>query len=190
MNEIKTNNFEKIKDGNLMDISPIHVCRDCLGKNVRLKTLDGILKEVQSVNIGDMLLTYGDKVVTVSNIFMGRNETICHLRCDGCETYMSGNHPVLSENGKEIAVNKLKMGDKIMAENGGTVKVLSVEKEPYNDIVYNLTFEGERESVYIVADGIYAGDFNAHRELQETKEENEKILKQIREMCGKVFSEK
>lgn len=108
-----------------------------------------------------MLFAYGNKVVTVSNIFTARNETICRLRCDGCETYISDDHPVLSENGKEIAVNKLKAGDKIMAENSGIVKVLSVDKEPYDDIVYNFSYDGESESVYIIADGIYVGDINA-----------------------------
>lgn len=182
MNEIKIKNFDEIKASNLIDNPSIHIYRDCLGKSVRLKTYDGRLKEVQSVNIGDRLLAYGNKVVTVSNIFTGRNETIYHLRCDGCETSMSGNHPILSENGKEIAVNKLKVGDKIMAENGATVKVLSVDKEPYDDIVYNLVFEGERESVYILVDGIYAGDINAQNNMRETKEENERMLRQIGEM--------
>lgn len=187
MNEIKIKNFDKIKKCNLIDISSIHTCRDCFEKSVRLKTCEGIMKEVQSVNIGDRLLVYGDKVVTVSNIFTGYNETICRLCCDGFKTCMSGDHPVLSENGKGIAVNKLKVGDKIMAETGGTVKVLSVEKEPYGDIVYNLAFEGESESVYIVADGIYAGDFSAQKELKENKEENEKILKQIKERYKEFF---
>lgn len=188
MNEIK--NFDEIKECNLIDISPIHICRDCLGKKVRLKTCDGIIKEMQSVNIGDRLLAYGNKVVTVSNIFIGHEETIFRLRCDGYETYMSGNHPVLSENGKEIAVNKLKAGDKIMTENGRTVKVLSVNTEPYDDIVYNLAFEGENESIYIVADGIYAGDINAQNKLQENKEENERMLKQIAERYKEFLIEK
>lgn len=188
MNGIK--NFDEIKECNLIDISPIHICRDCLGKMVRLKTCDGIIKEMQSVNIGDRLLAYGNKVVTVSNIFIGHEETICRLRCDGCETYMSGNHPVLSENGKEIAVNKLKAGDKIMTENGRTVKVLSVNTEPYDDIVYNLAFEGENENIYIVADGIYAGDINAQNKLRENKEENERMLKQIAERYKEFLIEK
>lgn len=117
MNEIKIKPFDEINKCNCIDISSAHISRDCLGKNVRLKTCDGRIKEVQSVNIGDRLFAYGNKVVMVSNIFTARNETICRLRCDGCETYISGDHPVLSENGKEIAVNKLKAGDKIMAEN-------------------------------------------------------------------------
>ena len=145
---------------------------------------------MQSVNIGDMLFAYGNKVVTVSNIFTARNETICRLRCDGCETYISGDHPVLSENGKEIAVKKLKAGDKIMAENSGIVKVLSVDKEPYDDIVYNFSFDGESESVYIIADGIYVGDINAQNQLQKTKEVNEGMLNQIKEMYKEFLIEK
>lgn len=190
MNEIKIKPFDEINKCNCIDISSTHISRDCFGKSVRLKTCDGRIKEVQSVNIGDMLFAYGNKVVTVSNIFTARNETICRLRCDGCETYISGDHPVLSENGKEIAVKKLKAGDKIMAENSGIVKVLSVDKEPYDDIVYNFSFDGESESVYIIADGIYVGDINAQNQLQKTKEVNEGMLNQIKEMYKEFLIEK
>ena len=190
MNEIKIKPFDEINKCNCIDISSTHISRDCIGKSVRLKTCDGKIKEVQSVNIGDMLFAYGNKVVTVSNIFVGHNETIFRLRCDGCETYISGDHPVLSENGKEIAVNKLKAGDKIMAENSGIVKVLSVDKEPYDDIVYNFSFDGESESVYIIADGIYVGDINAQNQLLKTKGVNERMLNQIKEMYKEFLIEK
>lgn len=178
--------YEFLEGSNLIYIPPIHIYWGCLGKNVLLKTADGTLKTAESVKIGDRLLSHDGKTVTVNNVFTGRDKTIYRLRCDGIETLMSGAHPVLGENGKGIAVRKLRAGDKIMTENGGMTEVLSVKEEPYDDTVYNFTFEGENESVYVIADGIFAGDLNAQNEMpeepRENEEEKEKRLALIEEM--------
>ena len=175
-----------MKGSHVIYIPPIHIYWGCLGKSVLLKTADGTLKTAESVKISDRLLSHDEKTVTVDNIFKGHDETIYRLSCDGFETLMSGAHPVLGENGKGIAVRNLRSGDKIMTENGGMTEVLSVKEELYNDTVYNFTFEGENESVYVIADGIFAGDPNAQNEVsvepQETEDEKEKRLKLIEEM--------
>lgn len=187
--------YEFMEGGNLIYIPPIYIYWGCLGKNVLLKTADGTLKTAETVKIGDRLLSYGGKAVTVNNIFKGHDETIYRLSCGGLETLMSGSHPVLGENGKGVAVGNLRAGDKIMTENGGMTEVLSVREEPYNDTVYSFTFEGENESVYFIADGIFAGDLNAQNEAseepQETDDEKEKRLKLIEEMrslCQEIKS--
>lgn len=178
--------YKFLEGSNLIYIPPIHIYWGCLGKNVLLKTDSGALKRAESVKKGDKLLSHKGKTVIVDHVFTGHDKTIYRLCCDGFETCMSGSHPVLGKNGKGIAVKNLSKGDKIMVENGRMAEVLSVTEEPYNDTVYSFTFEGEKESVYFIADGIYVGDLNAQNEApeepQETEDEKERRLELVEEM--------
>ncbi|MBD5116388.1 MAG: hypothetical protein HDT48_02595 [Ruminococcaceae bacterium] len=189
--EEKREYYSFLNGSNLIYIPPIHIYWGCLGKDVLLKTADKKEKTAESVKIGDKLLSHDGRTVTVEDIYTGRDETILRLKCKGgYETLMSGAHPVLDKNGKGVPVRSLKAGDKIMTENGGTAEVISVTEEPYNDTVYNFTFAGESESVYIIADGIYAGDLNAQnaepeepRETEEEKELTRKLTEEMHIIC-------
>lgn len=184
--KVKREYYKFLEGSNIIYIPPIHIYWGCLGKSVLLKTDSGTLKTAETVKIGDRLLSHAGKAVTVDNVFTGHDKTIYRLCCSGFETLMTGAHPVLGENGKGIAVSNLRAGDRIMTENGGMTEVLSVREEPYNDTVYSFTFEGEKESVYFIADGIFVGDLNAQNqapeEPQENEEQKEKSLKLIGEM--------
>lgn len=187
--------YKFVEGSHTVYIPPINIYWGCLGKSVLLKTADGTLKTAESVKIGDRLLSRGGKIVTVDNIYTGREKTVYRLSGSGFETLMSGAHPVLGENGKGIAVRKLKAGDGIMTESGEAAEVLSVQEEPYDDMVYNFTFEGETESVYIVADGIFAGDLNAQneapegpRESEEEKENRQRLTDEMRGLFRELRS--
>lgn len=187
--------YEFLEGSHIIYIPPINIYWGCLGKSVLLKTADGTLKTAESVKIGDRLLSLGGKIVTVDNIYTGREKTVYRLSGSGFETLMSGAHPVLSENGKGIAVRKLKAGDRIMTESGEAAEVLSVTTEPYNDTVYNFSFEGETQSVYIIADGIFAGDLNAQNEApeepvesEEDKENRQRLTEEMRGLLRELRS--
>ena len=174
-------------------IPPIYIYWGCFGEDVMLKTADGSVKAARSIEVGDRLLTHSGEIVTTENIFKGNDKTIYRLKCTGgYETLLSGAHPVLCENGKGVPVRNLKEGDRVLTENG-SAEVVSVTEEPYSGTVYNFAFEGKSESVYIIADGIYAGDFNAQNEApeerHETEEEREErliLVEEMRSLCGRA----
>jgi hypothetical protein len=156
--------YKFLEGSNTIYIPPIYLYWGCFGKNVRIKTVEGTDQKACEIKIGDRLMAYGGKTVTVKHIITGQDEEIYRLNFADRETKLSGAHPVLDENGESIAANQLKAGDRLMAADGASAELLSVEKISYCDTVYNFAFEDETESVYVIADGLYAGDLNAQNE--------------------------
>lgn len=160
----------------------------CFGKDVRIQLENGGEKRASEINPGDRLKAYGGKTVAVGNVFTGHDEKIYRITLsDSRVTMLSGTHPVLGEGRSPIAANKLKPNDKIMTGDGNLAEVLTVEEVPYNDVVYNFTFENEDRSVYVIADGIYAGDFLAQNETPRApsmsdvdRDRYQKILDELR----------
>ncbi len=180
--------YYKFENGsNTIYIPPIYIYWGCFGKDVRIKTASGIEKTAAAIKIGDQLLAYGGATVTVADIITGRDASICRLKISGgYETLLSGAHRLLDENGQSVTVRELKKGDKVLTESGQAAAVESVEEEEYNDAVYNFSFENQTESVYIIADGLCAGDFTAQNEAAaspaQTAEEAELARKRMEEL--------
>lgn len=183
----KQHDYYKFVEGsNIVYIPPIYIYWGCFGKNVRIKTAYGATKAASDIQIGDMLQSYHGKSVTVCDIITGFEETIYHLKCaDGYETQLSEAHPVLCANDKSIPVKQLRAGDQILTETG-LKTVQYIQNEMYRDTVYNFIFADEPGSIFLIADGIYAGDLHAQNETalspEETEEEKERITKLVEEM--------
>ncbi len=187
LKQINREYYQFVKGSNTVYIPPIYIYWGCFGKDVRIKIGSGFEKTAAEVKIGDQLLSYGGATVTVADVITGRDATICRLKLSGgYETLLSGAHRLLDENGKGIPVKKLKQGDKVLTENGRPAVVESVQEEEYNDMVYNFSFENQTGSVYIIADGLCAGDFHAQNEENErpakTAEEAELDRRRMEEL--------
>lgn len=172
---IKREYYTFLRGSHTIYIPPIYIYWGCFGKNTLIKTEDGTCKTAASICIGDRLETEGGKIVTVNEIYTGVDDKIYRLKLQGgYETLLSGSHPVLDENGKGIPVKMLKANKSMVKTEKNTLALVEyVAPEPYNDTVYNFTFVGESESVFIIADGIYAGDLNAQNAKPESPEETE-----------------
>lgn len=80
-------------------------------------------------------------------------------------------HRILCEDGKEVSVKDLKVGDKILTEYNDLAEVKFIALEDYqDDLVYNFSFKNEDNGVYIIANGIWAGDFFAQNKGSETRQ--------------------
>lgn len=150
-------------------IPPVRLWWGCYAGDTDIMLADGKYKRADEIEIGDRLVCYGEKELVVDNIYYGEKEKeIIHVKTDkGTEIRVSVGHPMLMENGIGRAAEKLEVGDKIMMADGTAASVTSVTTEPYNDIVYNFTFEGEEEANYLIANQLYSGDFYAQNTAKE-----------------------
>ena len=132
---------------------------------------DGSCKRADEIKIGDRLAAYPDKALVVNNIYYGHEAQLVCVKTDaGHRVCVSKGHPLLKEDGTGIDAIRLSAGDRLISESGGIETVSSVEMVPYEDMVYNFTFEEEEEGNYIIADGLYSGDFYAQNKCSNRKE--------------------
>lgn len=193
LNKGRTNDqnleYYKFTEGrNIIYIPPIYIYWGCLGKDVQLTAADGSLVKASEVKVGDRLISHDGRIITVSDIVTGEDENIYRIRLsNGMEALMSGSHPVLSEDGTRINVHALTSENRIMTEKG-LAKVELLKKEPYNDTVYNFSFKDEDKGVYIIANGIYAGDFNVQNQSDDTPEETPEEKKKTQVIIDELRS--
>ena len=99
--------------------------------------------------------------ILVQNVWRGREKELIMIRTlDGGFVEMTEEHPVRQESGF-IRAGELKPGDTVYGEEGRTMTVVSVRKEPYNGSVYNLDLQRDGRNVgngYFLANGIVVGD--------------------------------
>ncbi len=155
------------KGTNVIYIPPITIYWGCFGKDVRIMLADKSEKYAGNIKIGDQLLGFDGQVLTVDNVLTGFDTEIYLIKTqNGGEIKVSGGHPMMCE-GKCIRASRIKAGDQLNLADGSLSEVVSVEMIEYNDMVYNFTFEGVENGVYIIANGFYTGDLR----MQNTKTE-------------------
>ena len=168
----KDRQYYTFKEGSgTIYIPPIHLWWGCHAKDSRIRMADGSCKRADEIKIGDRLAAYPDKALVVNNIYYGHEAQLVCVKTDaGHRVCVSKGHPLLKEDGTGIDAIRLSAGDRLISESGGIETVSSVEMVPYEDMVYNFTFEEEEEGNYIIADGLYSGDFYAQNKCSNRKE--------------------
>ncbi len=165
-------------------IPPIHLWWGCHAKEARIQMADGSGRRADEIQIGDRIMGYKGKLLTVNNIYYGHEEDIVCVQTDGGRRIrVSKGHPLLKEDGAGTDAARLLPGDRILSGEGVPVTVTSVETVPYDDQVYNFTFEGEEEGNYIIADGLCSGDFYAQNRRSGRKpvptQQQEALMKEL-----------
>lgn len=147
----------------------------CYARETLVRTAEGIEKRVDEIRIGDKLRGFGNKTLTVENIYSGCENLICKITTnDGNHIRATMGHAMklFDENSREgnitMAANLI-VGTMLMSTEG-TQEVNSIFIEPYDDTVYNFTFINENEPNYIEANGLWAGDFFAQNHLIQIEE--------------------
>ena len=162
--------FESKEDAVMAYIPPIMICWGCYATDTLIQTVDG-LKKACDIKEGDKLPVYGDKILTISDVYVGEDKWICHIKTtDQKSIRVSADHAMKlycenKSNGKKIPAGRIKKGDILMVPEG-TVEVESVDIEAYNDKVYNFQFKEEKTPNYINANGFWSGDINAQNESE------------------------
>ncbi len=169
--------FDYVPGSQLIYIPPIKLWWGCHARDTEITMADGTKQRADRVQIGDRLPVYGDRILTVNNIYTGYEKELFQIQTDAGKTLkISIGHPLLREDGTAVPAEEIRTGDVILAEDGRKVSVTRVEKCLYEDEVYNFSFEGEEKENYVVAEGIYSGDLYAQnkrsgKKKQPTKEQ-------------------
>lgn len=163
-------------------IPPLHLWWGCHAKETPIRLADGSVSPACGIKAGDRLTAYGNKELTVSHVYAGYEEKLVCIQTDAGHTLrVSAGHPLLKEDGTEPAACCLKAGDWVFAESGGPVTVVTVQYELYQDTVYNFSFEGEETGNYLIAGGLYSGDFIAQNRRKEKRMQPSQKQQQLSE---------
>lgn len=165
-------------------IPPITVYWGCFGKDVKIRLADQTEKKASEIKVKDQLIGYGDQVLTVNDIVTGADHTIFNIKTrKNGDIQVSGGHPMMC-GGESKRAAQLKTGDKLNLADGSLAEIESIEVVPYDDTVYNFTFDGCEDGAYLIANGFYSGDLNMQNKKQEVirKELTEKDQAFIEEM--------
>lgn len=155
-------------------IPPIEIYWGCFAKDTQIKIADGSLKRADQIRTGDHIPALGGRTLTVADILTGEDPEIIRIMTkDGKSIRVSDGHAMLvvdeaAPAGRRMAAGRLQPGDRLMTPEGVSV-ISEVVTGPYNDTVYNFTFEGEENPNYVEADGFWSGDFYAQNEKKEKK---------------------
>ncbi len=158
------------KECNTVYIPPITIYWGCFAKDVLITMSDGSRKRACEIGIGDIILGYGNRELTVEDVVSGRDKTVFAIQTEGNgEIKVSGGHPMMCE-GKMKRAAQIKPGDRLNLADGRLAKVAAVETVDYDDMVYNFTFDGEETGAYLIANGFYAGDLKMQNKREKAKE--------------------
>lgn len=134
----------------------------CLGKGTNILMGDGSQRRIEDIRIGERIWNR----FKVENIWTGTEETLVYIKtAAGTELYLTNDHLVYTEYGIKKA-ESLAIGDEICTLNRSE-KILELREESWQDRVYNLELENERERGYILAQGLKTGDMRMQIELYE-----------------------
>jgi intein/homing endonuclease len=136
----------------------------CLMEGTQVATADGKSRKIEEIKVGDHLKNHdgkGDVVVKAVNRYTQNVDELYGF--NGGKPFITGEHPVLTTEGwkaihpdktklKTLAsVGKLKVGDKIVTDNG-LLEIFSIDRQVVGGKpkVYNLSVDG--------GDGFIAND--------------------------------
>lgn len=144
--------------GNVIYIPPITIYWGCFGGNVQIRLADQGEKTASEVRVGDQILGQDNEILTVNQIYTGYDTEIFEIVTKSGNTiHVSGGHPMMCQ-GKMVRASYLTPGDCLNMANGTLDPVERVSVVPYEDTVYNFTFEGKEQGTYLIANGLYTGD--------------------------------
>lgn len=156
----------------------------CLGKDSQIRMFDTTLKLITEIRHGDVVSSnLGEKLV-VRQVLKGFEKDILRVTTDdGSSMLATEAHPFLTETGVKRA-NSLTSEDKLIGKNGST-RVTGRYLIPYNDEVYNLTFEKTNLDTYFICNDLVVGDNDMQNILKENvKLEESSISADLRaELC-------
>lgn len=140
----------------------------CLAKDVLLQGRTGPIA-AQDVQINDYLLTREGTYQQVRDIKKGPSPTIFQLTLScGYTIRLTGDHTLCRADGKPVAASNVRPGDELQIFRTDTMpldssRVISIEEQPYEDMVYNFVFD---EPTFVVAQGIVVGDHEYQQKIR------------------------
>ncbi len=189
-------NFQGESQSTTVYIPRLQIWWGCYAADTLITTTKGRKKACEIIR-GDKLPTYSGKILTVSEVIIGDEKWICNIKTtDNKSIRVSSGHAMklYCENkpdGRKISAVNIKKGDILMTPEGN-VEVASVEKEAYNDKVYNFEFMENAVPNYIVANGFWSGDFVAQNEPEkrELTPEQKSICAEWKQLAAELIQKR
>lgn len=125
----------------------------CLAGETKVSLPDGTTKNLDKIQAGDTVLGFKKangslKPVQVKAVAVTKNERSIKINN---LLQLTEDHIVVTAKGEQVVAKSLKIGDKLLMDNGKKMKVKSVEAVADKGTVYNLQLDG---AVGFVAGGI------------------------------------
>lgn len=169
MKEIEKEYYEFDRGTNTVYIPPITIYWGCFAGDVLITMADGSQKAACDIGPGDLVLGYGNQKLTVEEVVKGEDKTIFSIETkEHGAIRVSGGHPMMCEGALKRAA-AIMPGDMLDLADGGTAEVMKAEEAEYGGTVYNFTFAGEEEGVWLIANGFYSGDLRMQNKKKEQK---------------------
>jgi hypothetical protein len=170
--------FSPIKRVAFKRITVLDFKNSCLASGTRVLRADGKAVPVESVKVGEKVLTHvGGRALTVTTVTKGtESQPLVRLKAvKGQDVLVTSTHPMVSPTRGVVAASSLEAGD-VLATRDGAVVLASVERVPYSGQVYNLTLgtEAELKGVgdqehTLIANGFVVGDARMQTDLERKK---------------------
>ncbi|WP_462160283.1 Hint domain-containing protein [Pseudoalteromonas maricaloris] len=171
----------------------------CLATGTMITMADGEQRAIEDIGKGELVLgalasnPQIKEPMQVIDVSVGI-EAIKMYRvkgADGSDILTTETHPISTSNKGIIWAKELKVGDRILTENG-SVLVTSVTKEKYRDKIYNLKLAptadsklAESRNFAMFANGMAVGDLDTQDEFnykdQDVRMSEEEILQRLPE---------
>lgn len=172
--------------GNIIYIPPITIYWGCYGRDVQIRLADQMEKPASEIKIGDRLLGRDNEILTVNNVYRGYDTTIFEIATKSGNTIrVSGGHPMMC-HGNMVRASRLKPGDGLNLANGALDPVEQVSVVPYEDTVYNFTFDGKEQGAYLIANGLYSGDMFMQNMTESQPTEERKFTPEEKQLMAEM----
>lgn len=131
---------------------------DCFATDTMIMMADGNQRYVRDIRPGDRVACADGEAAVIADTIRGQEAMLTRVILEtGAELRVTGEHPLLQQDGQWVRADNLHPGDTLQLADGGYGKVITAEIIEYNDIVYNLLTEGGPHK--LSANGFVAGDF-------------------------------
>jgi len=180
--------YYEFKEGsNTIYIPVLRLWWGCYAGNSKIRMADGSLKDACRLRKGDEVYGYGGETLILEYLYSGQEaQMVCICTDAGHRLMVTKDHPLLREGGEPVSAARLLEGERILTEDG-VAAVTSAEIVPYHDRVYNFTFCGHEQGVFLLADGLYAGDFyaqnSAFQKRPEPTEEQKQLMLELQQLA-------
>ncbi|NRD48854.1 Hint domain-containing protein [Corallococcus exiguus] len=150
----------------------------CLAAGTRVLRADGKSVPVESVKVGDRVLSNADgRALTVTTVTKGtESQPMVRLKAGkGQDVLVTNTHPMVSRTRGVVTAGELAVGDVLLTKNGEAT-LASVERVPFKGQVYNLTLGTDTELLDVgakehtlIANGFLVGDARMQTDLAREK---------------------
>lgn len=167
-------------------IKPLYFQWGCIAMDERITMVDRSACRIDLLKIGDMVLGGDGQGCRITNIVTGpQAEIVSILTSQGKHVRLTDDHTVFTVEQGAVPVRLLLKGMTLETIDGEE-EVMAVERQPYDNKVYNLKFE---TSAPFYAGNIKVGDFEMQQSIRgnEKKEvpvENEEVRQMAMELAA------